>query len=55
MTYPDPGFDDVSDRLENTPFGFGRLTAVRHAVQLGNACARVAIERSGLGRGYPLR
>ena len=27
----DPGFDDVSDRLEDTPSGFGRLTAVRHA------------------------
>src|SRR6266487_834821 len=31
MTCPDPGFDDVRDRLEDTPSGFGRLTAVRHA------------------------
>jgi crotonobetainyl-CoA:carnitine CoA-transferase CaiB-like acyl-CoA transferase len=27
----DPGFDEVRDRLEDTPSGFGRLTAVRHA------------------------
>src|SRR5437870_5866074 len=31
LTCPDPGFDDVRDRLEDTPSGFGRLTAVRHA------------------------
>ncbi len=28
---PDPQFDDVRDRLEETVSGFGRLTAVRHA------------------------
>src|SRR5438874_8578407 len=27
----DPGFEDVGDRLEETPSGFGQLTAVRHA------------------------
>jgi crotonobetainyl-CoA:carnitine CoA-transferase CaiB-like acyl-CoA transferase len=31
LTCPDPGFDEVSDRLEDTPSGFGELTAVRHA------------------------
>jgi hypothetical protein len=31
MTFPDPGFDEVSDRLEDMPSGFGRLRAVRHA------------------------
>jgi hypothetical protein len=31
MTCPDPGFDEVRDRLEDTPSGFDRLTAVRHA------------------------
>jgi crotonobetainyl-CoA:carnitine CoA-transferase CaiB-like acyl-CoA transferase len=31
VTCPDPGFDDVRDCLEDTPSGFGRLTAVRHA------------------------
>jgi crotonobetainyl-CoA:carnitine CoA-transferase CaiB-like acyl-CoA transferase len=27
----DPGFEDVRDRLHQTPSGFGQLTAVRHA------------------------
>jgi crotonobetainyl-CoA:carnitine CoA-transferase CaiB-like acyl-CoA transferase len=31
MAWSDPKFDDVRDRLEETPSGFGRLTAVRHA------------------------
>ena len=31
MGCSDPKFDDVRDRLEETPSGFGRLTAVRHA------------------------
>ncbi len=31
MACPDPKFDDVRDRLEETASGFGRLTAVRHA------------------------
>ncbi len=31
LACPDPGFDDVRDRLEETVSGFGRLTAVRHA------------------------
>src|ERR1700681_3161197 len=31
---PDPGFEDVRDRLEESPSGFGRLTAVRHAAEL---------------------
>jgi crotonobetainyl-CoA:carnitine CoA-transferase CaiB-like acyl-CoA transferase len=30
LACPDPGFDDVRDRLEETPSGFGRLSAVRH-------------------------
>jgi hypothetical protein len=30
-TCPDPGFDEVRDRLEDAASGFGRLTAVRHA------------------------
>ena len=37
---PDPGFDDVRDRLEETDSGFGRLTTVRHAaVDAGHAAA----------------
>jgi hypothetical protein len=31
---PDPGFDDVRDRLEETDSGFGRLTTVRHAAAM---------------------
>jgi len=31
---PDPGFDDVRDRLEESTSGFGKLTAVRHAVTM---------------------
>jgi crotonobetainyl-CoA:carnitine CoA-transferase CaiB-like acyl-CoA transferase len=31
---PDPSFDDVRDCLEETPSGFGRLTAVRHAAEM---------------------
>jgi crotonobetainyl-CoA:carnitine CoA-transferase CaiB-like acyl-CoA transferase len=34
MTCADPGFDDVSDYLEETPSGFGRLTAVRHSAEM---------------------
>ena len=34
MRCHDPGFDDVRDRLEETPSGFGRLTAVRHAADM---------------------
>ncbi|MGN6749672.1 MAG: CoA transferase [Xanthobacteraceae bacterium] len=34
MHCSDPGFDDVGDRLYETPSGFGRLTAVRHAAEM---------------------
>ena len=30
----DPGFDDVRDRLRQTPSGFGLLTAVHHAAEM---------------------
>jgi crotonobetainyl-CoA:carnitine CoA-transferase CaiB-like acyl-CoA transferase len=30
----DPGFDDVRDRLQDAPSGFGLLTAVRHAAEM---------------------
>jgi crotonobetainyl-CoA:carnitine CoA-transferase CaiB-like acyl-CoA transferase len=30
----DPGFDDVRDRLQDAPSGFGVLTAVRHAAEM---------------------
>jgi hypothetical protein len=48
MTCPDPGFDEVRDRPEDTPSGFGRLTAVPHAAcHDGYAAA--------LGSGQPFR
>ncbi len=34
MQCRDPGFDDVRDRLDETPSGFGLLTAVRHAAEM---------------------
>jgi crotonobetainyl-CoA:carnitine CoA-transferase CaiB-like acyl-CoA transferase len=36
---PDPSFDDVRDRLEESDSGFGRLTAVRHAALLSETPA----------------
>ena len=40
LAAPDPGFDDVRDRLEESDSGFGKLTAVRHAAtHVGNAAA----------------
>jgi crotonobetainyl-CoA:carnitine CoA-transferase CaiB-like acyl-CoA transferase len=34
MGGPNPGFDDVQDRLEDSASGFGRVTAVRHSAVL---------------------
>jgi crotonobetainyl-CoA:carnitine CoA-transferase CaiB-like acyl-CoA transferase len=39
-TCPDPGFDEVGDRLDETPSGFGRLTAVRHAAVMAETPPR---------------
>src|SRR4051794_12119489 len=36
MASPDPTFDDVQDRLEDSPSGFGRLTAVRHSAVMSD-------------------
>ncbi len=40
MNCPDPKFDDVRDLLEETPSGFGRLTAVRHAAVMSETPPR---------------
>ena len=34
LACPDPGFDDVRDRMEDSESGFGRLTAVRYAADM---------------------
>jgi crotonobetainyl-CoA:carnitine CoA-transferase CaiB-like acyl-CoA transferase len=34
LACPDPGFDDVRDRLEETRSGFGHLSAVRHTAAM---------------------
>jgi hypothetical protein len=40
MACRDPGFEDVSDCLEETASGFGRLTAVRHAADMSETPPR---------------
>ncbi|MEN3376074.1 MAG: hypothetical protein V7604_1429, partial [Hyphomicrobiales bacterium] len=40
LALPDPGFEDVGDRLYAVDSGFGRLTAVRHAAVLSETPAR---------------
>ena len=40
LACPDPGFEDVGDRLYEVDSGFGRLTAVRHAAVLSETPAR---------------
>ena len=50
---PDPGYEDVQDLLEETPSGFGRLTAVRHAAQLSETPARWTRPSARLGTHRP--
>lgn len=50
---PDPGLDDVRDLLEETPSGFGMLTAVRHAAQLAATPARWIAPSMPLGSHPP--
>jgi crotonobetainyl-CoA:carnitine CoA-transferase CaiB-like acyl-CoA transferase len=40
LACPDPSFDDVRDRLEEGPSGFGRLTSVRHCAVLSETPVR---------------
>lgn len=40
LACPDPAFDAVRDRLEESDSGFGRLTTVRHAAVLSETPAR---------------
>jgi crotonobetainyl-CoA:carnitine CoA-transferase CaiB-like acyl-CoA transferase len=54
MHCPDPGFDDVRDCLEETPSGFGRLTAVRHAADMSETPASWARPSVPLGTHAPV-
>ena len=40
LSCPDPGFDEVRDRLEDSESGFGRLTAVRPAANMSETPPR---------------
>ena len=53
MSCPDPGFDEVRDRLEDTASGFGRLTAVRHAAVMSETPAHWSRETVPLGTHAP--
>jgi len=46
---PDPKFEDVSAYLEETPSGFGRLTAVRHSAIMSETPARWGRPSARLG------
>jgi crotonobetainyl-CoA:carnitine CoA-transferase CaiB-like acyl-CoA transferase len=46
---PDPRLDDVRDCLEESPSGFGRLTAVRHSAIMSETPARWARPSARLG------
>jgi len=51
---PDPGFEDVRDRLEDSVSGFGRLTAVRHAAELSVTPAHWSRPSVALGTHEPV-
>ncbi len=50
---PDPRFDDVRDRLEESDSGFGRLTTVRHAAVMSETPPRWARPSVPLGTHAP--
>jgi crotonobetainyl-CoA:carnitine CoA-transferase CaiB-like acyl-CoA transferase len=53
LACPDPGFDDVRDRLEELDSGFGRLTTVRHAAVMSETPPRWARPSVPLGTHKP--
>jgi crotonobetainyl-CoA:carnitine CoA-transferase CaiB-like acyl-CoA transferase len=53
LSVPDPGFDDVHDRLEDNDSGFGRLTTVRHAATMSETPPRWARPSVPLGTHAP--
>jgi len=50
---PDPGFEDVRDRLEESESGFGKLTTVRHAAVMSETPPRWARPSVPLGTHEP--
>jgi crotonobetainyl-CoA:carnitine CoA-transferase CaiB-like acyl-CoA transferase len=50
---PDPGFDDVTDCLEESASGFGRLMAVRHAAVMSETPPHWARPSVPLGTNVP--
>ena len=53
LTCPDPGVDQVRDRLEDSASGFGRLTAVRHAAHMEETPPRWVRPSVALGTHAP--
>jgi crotonobetainyl-CoA:carnitine CoA-transferase CaiB-like acyl-CoA transferase len=53
VNYPDPRFADVRDYLEETPSGFGKLTAVRHAAVMAETPPRWSRPTVPLGTHAP--
>jgi len=53
LACPDPGFDAVRDRLEESDSGFGRLTTVRHAAMMADTPPRWARSSVPLGTHEP--
>ena len=53
LACPDPGFDDVRDRIEDSESGFGRLTAVRYAADMEETPPRWARPSVPLGTHAP--
>jgi crotonobetainyl-CoA:carnitine CoA-transferase CaiB-like acyl-CoA transferase len=53
LGHPDPGFDAVRDRLEESASGFGRLTTVRHAAAMSETPPRWARPSVPLGTHAP--
>jgi crotonobetainyl-CoA:carnitine CoA-transferase CaiB-like acyl-CoA transferase len=53
MHCPDPGFDDVRDRLQEAPSGFGVLIAVRHAAEMSETPPHWARSSVPLGTHAP--
>ena len=53
LAVPDPTLEQVSDRLEESDSAFGRLRAVRHAAELSETPAKLALPAAKLGSHEP--